>query len=311
VVEENAASPENQPAGANRPAGAEPSGRPRGNRSELLRVLDVLQKQAPEHPKLVVASLGLKMMLIPAGSFPMGSPETEAERRPNEGPVHEVLFDKPFYLAAHPVTQEQYERLTGTNPSRFTPPRGGGPDHPVECVTWDEAVEFCRRLSEQPQERQAGRRFRLPTEAEWEYACRAGTTQPFAYGPALTADLANFDSTGAYGGPSAPAPARTTPVGSFAANNFGLHDMHGNVWEWCADWYGHDSYGRSPRHAPLGPETGSYRVVRGGSWRNHGATCRAAYRNAYRPVHRDFATGFRVVAVLLADLEGRGPRLGR
>jgi formylglycine-generating enzyme required for sulfatase activity len=295
VPEDSAASPENQPQA--------PAGRSRGSRSDVLRVLDVLQQQAPERPKLLTAALGLKLLLIPGGSFQMGSPDIAPERRPNEGPPHQVVFEQPFYLAACPVTQEQYERLMGVNPSRFTPARGGGPDHPVECVCWDEAVAFCRRLSELPEERQAGRVFRLPTEAEWEYACRGGTSQPFAHGQSLTADLANFDS----GGPAAP-PDRTTPVGSYPANNFGLSDMHGNVWEWCSDWYAHDYYARSPRHAPPGPETGQYRVVRGGSWRNHAATCRAAYRNAYRPVHRDFATGFRVAAVLPEDLGGRARR---
>ena len=150
-----------------------------------------------------------------------------------------------------------------------------------------------------PEEKQAGRGYRLPTEAEWEYACRAGAETPFCYGAALAADAANFDA--------GPTPSqRPTPVGSFPANHFGLQDMHGNVWEWCADWYAAGAYRAGPRNDPKGPETGQFRVVRGGSWRNHATTCRAAYRNAFLPGNKDAATGFRVVAVVAAeDLRGR------
>src|SRR5205807_6124391 len=139
----------------------------------------------PEQPKLLTNALGMKLALVPAGTFLMGSPEDEPGHRFNEGPQHEVVLTQPFYLGVHPVTQEQYERVMDSNPARFNRGGGGGPDHPVENVSWDDAAAFCRRLSELPAERQAGRAYRLPTEAEWEYACRAGTATPFSAGPAL------------------------------------------------------------------------------------------------------------------------------
>jgi formylglycine-generating enzyme required for sulfatase activity len=216
-----------------------------------------------------------------------------AGRRDNEGPPHEVLLTRPFYLAATPTTQEQYVKVMGVNPSRFQGAAGGGPEHPAECVSWDEAAEFCARLAALPAE--AGRTYRLPTEAEWEYACRAGAGTPFHYGEALSAREACLDGRHPYGGgargPSAP---RTARVGSYPPNAFGLYDMHGNVWEWCADWYDADYYQRSPRQDPAGPPASEYRVLRGGSWRNQAATCRSAYRNALAPNQRQPFLGFRV-----------------
>src|SRR5262249_12470635 len=150
-----------------------------------------------------------------------------AGRCPKEGPQHEVMLSHAFYLGATPVTQEQYQVVMGRNPSRFGAQAGGGPEHPVEMVMWDEAVEFCRRLGELPGEKDAGRKYRLPTEAEWEYACRAGTATPFSYGTGLSAAQANFDGTFPYGeGEMGAFVQRTTRVGGYAPNLFGLMDMH-------------------------------------------------------------------------------------
>jgi formylglycine-generating enzyme required for sulfatase activity len=271
---------------------------PRRRGADVWKVLDTIQKSEPELAKLVTNSAGMKFVLVPAGSFHMGSPPTEAGRRDNEGPVHEVLITRPFYLAVHPVTQAVYQAVMGSNPARFQGAAGGGPDHPVECVSWDEAVAFCKKLGEWAAEKEAGHVYRLPTEAEWEYACRAGSSTPFHQGTALGAGQACFDAAYPYGegarGRSAP---RTARVGSFAANHFGLYDMHGNVWEWCADWFDADYYKNSLRQGPPGPASGSFRVLRGGSWRNQASTCRAAYRNALAPNQRQPFIGFRVVLV--------------
>jgi formylglycine-generating enzyme required for sulfatase activity len=263
-------------------------GRARPRRPDMQQVFDVLQRQAPEQAKVVTAAGGLKLALIPAGTFLMGSPDTEPGRRENESP-HEVTLTRAFYLGVCPITQEQFAAVTGRNPAHFHAKNGGGPQHPVESVSWDEAVAFCERLSALPGERAAGRNYRLPTEAEWEYACRAGTRTAFAGGDELGPADANIAADGS--------PGQTTPVGAYRANLFGLCDLHGNVWEWCADWYRGGYYRASPPRDPAGPEQGEFRVLRGGSWRSQPATCRAAYRNALAPHHRDRYTGFRVVAI--------------
>jgi formylglycine-generating enzyme len=286
------------PAGAPEPERRETGPRPRPRRAEVRDLLDALQRKAPEQAKLLVNSISLRLVLLPPGVFAMGSPDEEEGRRSNEGPRHETAITAPFYLGAGPVTQGQYEQVMKINPSRFHAGAGGGAELPVESVSWDEAVRFCRALSELPDEKQAGRVYRLPTEAEWEYACRAGAETPFSYGTSLAADAANFDA-------DAMPPEAPTASGVYPANHFGLHDMHGNVWEWCADWYAAGYYRGAPRNDPKGPETGQLRVVRGGSWRNHAATCRAAYRNAYLPGNRDAAVGFRVAAVVVEDVRGR------
>jgi formylglycine-generating enzyme required for sulfatase activity len=273
-----------------------PRARPR--RADVWQLFDQLQKAEPEQQKLLTNAPGIKLALIPAGTFLMGSPDEEPGHRGNEAPPHEVALTSSFYLAIHPVTQGQYEKVMGSNPAHFGRANGGGPEHPAESVSWDDAVAFCQRLSALPAERQAGRTYRLPTEAEWEYACRAGTTTPFCFGAALSAAQANFDGDFPYGGgDKGRSPQQTTAVGAYPANHFGLHDVHGNVWEWCADWYNDAYYRQSPRRDPPGPAAGQFRVVRGGCWRNHAATCRAAYRNGLVPHNRDMYTGFRVVAV--------------
>lgn len=277
------------------PPKPEPAPRPRAKRGgEVWKVLDTLQRAEPERPKVVTNAVGMRFVLVPAGKFVMGSPMEEAGRRDNEGPPHEVILTKPFYLAATPTTQEQYLKVMGVNPARFQGAAGGGLEHPVECVSWDEAVTLCSRLAGLPTE--AGRAYRLPTEAEWEYACRAGSSTPFHFGPSLSAREASMDGHHPYGdGPRGPSAPRTAKVGSYPANHFGLFDMHGNVWEWCADWYDADYYQRSPRQDPPGPTSGAYRVLRGGSWRNQAATCRSAYRNALAPNQRQPFIGFRLV----------------
>jgi formylglycine-generating enzyme required for sulfatase activity len=260
-------------------------------------------------PKQLTNSLGMKFALIPPGAFLMGSPPEEPGRGADEGPQHEVTITKPFYFAIYPVTQQQYQLLMGTNPSHFS--RGGrgkelvkevDPQNlPVDRVTWGNAVVFCRRLSERPEERQQGRVYRLPTEAEWEYACRGESSQPFHLGTSLASALANFDGNYPYGGaPRGPYLKRTSPVGSYPANAFGLHDLHGNVWEWCSDWYGEQYYRESPTEDPQGPATGDRRVQRGGCWSSPGGNCRSAYRGKLEPGDHLYRVGFRVL-LMVAD----------
>lgn len=236
---------------------------------------------------------GVKMafVLVPPGKFRMGSPEGEADRSGDEV-LHEVTITQPFYLAKYEVTQEQYEAVTGKNPSQF---KGG--ELPVEQVSWEEADAFAKELSHK---RGLKHLYRLPTEAEWEYACRGGrpSSQPFGIGDgqSLSSTQANFDGNLPYGGAKkGPYLEKTTPVGQYTANALGLHDMHGNVWEWCADWYGH--YPVRKVSDPSGPSEGSVRVLRGGGWGYRARFCRAADRSRNTPVHRSFSLGFRLARV--------------
>jgi len=267
---------------------------------DLGKVLDEVLVSAPaaSGPKTLTNSLGMTFVLVPAGKFMMGSPADEPGRRANEGPAHEVVIGNAFYLGIHPVTQSAYLAVIGKNPSRFHAAEGGGPDYPVESVSWTDAIAFCQRLSDRPEERAARRRYRLPTEAEWEYASRAGGSTPFAFGNSFDSRQGNFDSAYPYGSAEPAAKiGRTSPVTNYPASAWGLHDMHGNVWEWCSDWYGEAYYATFPLRDPPGPIDGKFRVLRGGSWKNQGIACRAAYRNALAPHQRDSATGFRVVLV--------------
>ena len=221
----------------------------------------------------------MKLVLIPVGKFMMGSPDSERGRDKifqDEGPQHEVTLSKPFYVAVTEVTQAQYQRVMGTNPSEFK-----GATNPVELVSWNEATEFCKRLSEKS--RQA---VRLPTEAEWEYACRAGTATAFSFGDAESAlgDYAWYEENSG---------ETTHPVGQKKPNAWGLYDMHGNVLEWCADWYG--DYPKGAVTDPQGPASGPSRVLRGGSWKLVPSVCRSACRFMYIQVIRNINIGFRVV----------------
>jgi formylglycine-generating enzyme required for sulfatase activity len=250
-------------------------------------------------PAAVTNSIGMRLVCVPAGRFLMGSPETEPARHADEGPQHLVAISRPFHMGIFPVTQQEYEAVMGHNPAHFKPAAGGGPAHPVESVSWYDATEFCRRLSSRYEERDAGRVYYLPTEAEWEYACRAGTRTPFAFGPSLSSLLANFNGQDPYGdAPRGPFRQQTTPVGSFGANAFGLYDMHGNVWEWCADFYGESYYSQSPERDPLGPRSGDRRVLRGGNWNSSGGkNCRSARRGKDDPTATTHFDGFRVVMI--------------
>jgi formylglycine-generating enzyme required for sulfatase activity len=286
----------------------EPADRPRDaadlaeRLTPLLAPPTVPTPAAPAPPRVVAlpprltVSAGIKMALISSGSFQMGSPTTEMSSGFGEGPQHRVTISRPFYLGVYPVTQEQYETVMGCNPSRFTTKEKGGPQHPVEQVSWDDAVEFCRRLSVLPTEKQAKHTYRLPSEAEWEYACRAGSQMAFAFGDSLSSTQANFDGSRPYGsGRTGPNLQRTSRAGAYAANVWGLYDMHGNVWEWCQDWYDENYYQVSPEIDPRGPDAGTQRVLRGGSWNNSGHLCRSARRNKYAPDFRSETIGFRIV----------------
>jgi len=240
---------------------------------------------APGQREEITLDLGggvtMKCILVPAGKFMMGSAKSETDRHSDEGPQHEVTITKPFYMAATEVTQEQYQRIMGTNPSHFK-----GAKNPVECVSWDDAAEFCRRLSER-----TGKTVRLPTEAEWEYACRAGSTTRYCFGDA-------DEGLGEYAWHSANSGTTTHPVGHKKSNAWGLYDMHGNVWEWCADWYG--DYPKGAVTDPQGPASGAFRVLRGGSWDGSLDGCRSASRFDTAPGYRFYFYGFRVVVSVSA-----------
>lgn len=243
----------------------------------------------------------MKLVLVPAGEFWRGSADGDEQGEPDERPRRKLRISRPFYIGAYEVTQEEYERVMGENPSWFCP-SGPGRDrvaeadtrrHPVDMVSWDDAVEFCRRLSQLPEEKGDSRVYRLPTEAEWEYAARGGTTTRYCTGDTITARDANVNE-----GPrtlDSRLHGMTRPVGSYKPNAFGLHDVHGNVWEWCADWYAADYYEHAPAADPTGPATGTGRVVRGGEWSHAARYCRSANRDFTRATRRDLGNGIRVV----------------
>ncbi|AFY35994.1 bifunctional serine/threonine-protein kinase/formylglycine-generating enzyme family protein [Calothrix sp. PCC 7507] len=232
----------------------------------------------------------LEMVQIPGGTFTMGSPDGEEKREKDESPPRQVTVPG-FFMGKYEVTQAQYQAIMGTNPSNFK-----GEKKPVEKVSWDDAVEFCKKLSQK-----TGRTYRLPSEAEWEYACRAGTTTPFYFGATITTDLVNYNGTFTYASaPKGQYRNETTPVGTFPANAFGLYDMHGNVWEWCQDHY-HDNYNGVPTNGKAwinDNDNQSARLLRGGSWNFDPGYCRGGNRGWNSPDARDDYFGFRVVLVL-------------
>ncbi len=266
------------------------------------------EKERTETPPLVVPDLKLKMIWIPAGTFTMGT-EDEAKWvksvkskyndlkpagwaecklkkvNPSETPVTRVTLTKGFYLGETEVTQAQWESVMGINPSVSK-----GPNRPVEQVSWEDCMEFCRKLT--ARERAAGRLgpkqvYRLPTEAEWEYACRAGSRGEYCFGDEEKR-LGEFAWYGANAG------VRTHEVGTRRANAWGLYDVHGNVWEWCQDWY--DAYAGGEVSDPTGALKSDFPVFRGGSWDDPAWWCRSAYRNVYPPHDRTTLLGLRLAA---------------
>ena len=243
--------------------------------------------------------VALTMLKIPAGSFLMGSPEDEPERSEDEGPQHEVTLGS-FFMAQTPITQAQWRVVAGwqkvgrdlkPDPSKFK-----GANRPVEQVSWFDALEFCRRLS-----KRTGQRYGLPSEAQWEYACRAGSTTPFHCGATLTPELANYNGNHVYGnGPKGTYREQTIDVASFPANAWGLHDMHGNVLGWCEDHW-HDSYNLAPGDDQpwLAPVAGAdeQKLLRGGSWIGDPGDCRSAYRSHDEAVSVADDVGFRVICL--------------
>ena len=239
------------------------------------------------------SGIGLEMVYIPGGTFMMGSPDSESDRLDSESPQHRVTVPT-FYAGKYPITQAQWEAVMGNNPSSFK-----GEKRPVENVSWDQAVEFCKKLSQK-----TGKTYRLLSEAEWEYACRAGTTTPFHFGETITPELVNYVGSYTYGNaPKGLFREQTIDVGTFPPNAFGLYDMHGNVWEWCSDKW-NNGYNGAPTDGSSW-ETGrsgevlvnGYRLLRGGSWVSSPGFCRSAIRLNNSPCHVANNLGFRVVCV--------------
>jgi formylglycine-generating enzyme required for sulfatase activity len=252
----------------------------------LTGLLDLpFPRSSPAFFGLAQFSAGAALTWIPPGRFVMGSSPAEQEGPPLDETQHEVILTNGFFMQIYEVTQEEFLNVMGRNPSAFNDDL----TRPVESVGWIEATNYCALISKA--ERIAGRlppgwEYRLPTEAEWEYACRAGTSTAFYFGNDLRSDMANFDGryeyvggTGTFNNPDGSFLGRTTTVGSYAPNAFGLYDMHGNVAEWSLDWYG--SYPNESVTNPRGPSTGPYHVFRGGAWNRNGTFCRSAFRSDY------------------------------
>jgi formylglycine-generating enzyme required for sulfatase activity len=219
-------------------------------------------------------TVGMQLKLIPPGEFQIGSPASESHRQPNE-PQRLVKITKPFYLGVYEVTQQQYQRVMENNPSDRK-----GAKKPVENISWEEAVEFCRKLSAREREE-----YRLPTEAEWEYGCRGGTTTAYSFGD----DASQLGNYAWYKGNSR---STTHDVGKQPPNRWGLYDMHGNVWEWCQDWYA--DYGNGEVSDPTGPTQGTGHPIRGASFGHPARFLRSACRGCGDPDHRSRHVGFRV-----------------
>jgi uncharacterized protein (TIGR02996 family) len=271
-------------------------------RAELIRLTHSLRTE-PDHPDFLnrqarVQSLiaqGMQPVVprktvhdfefawIPPGTFLMGSPVDEPKRESNED-HHRVTLTRGFFLGTTPVTQAQWKQVMGANPSHFK-----GDEHPVDQVSWRDCQEFCVQL-----ETDTGLGFRLPTEAEWEYACRAGTTTPFSFGPTITPDQANYDGNHIYpGGHPGMYHMETVPVRSYPPNAWGLYEMHGNAYDWCEDWYA--PYPGGTQTDPIGPPAGDARILRGGCWFIYPHICRSAYRRRSIPGDRQYYFSCRVV----------------
>ena len=264
-----------------------------------LDALGRVKRRRKRHARPLVEELApgvvIEMVEVPGGTFTMGAPKTEQGSHDDERPPHRVTVS-PLHIGKFTVTQAQWRVVAGwpkvgrslnAHPSYFK-----GDDRPVEQVSWEDAVEFCNRLR-----KKSGKAYRLPTEAEWEYACRAGRQTPFAFGETITPEFVNYDGNYPYGeAPKGECRRETIPVGSLGvANGFGLYDMHGNVWEWCQDWSG--PYQSEPATDPQGPSQGTSRRLRGGSWGDLGVNCRSASRALDRPAFRYDNFGVRVAVV--------------
>jgi len=242
------------------------------------------ETQGSPAPTHVIPSINYKMNYIRPGTFMMGSPSSEKGRYKDEK-QHQVTLTKGFYIGVTEVTQGQWKRIMGNNPSHF---KNCGEDCPVEQISWSDCKEFILRLNK----REKTRRYRLPTEAEWEYACRATSRSAFANGQITEKDCghdANLDKIGWYCGNSG---KKTHPVAQKKPNSWGLYDMHGNVWEWCQDW--HEKYPSLHLTDPKGPTSGSGRIFRGGGWNLSARRCRSAFRDSYSPHVRYKLLGFRL-----------------
>ena len=226
----------------------------------------------------------MEMSAIPGGTFLMGSPENEEGRSDNESPQHQVTVPS-FFMGKYPVTHAQYQAIMGNNPSYFFRRK----NRPVERVSWDDAVTFCQRLSQK-----TGKNYTLPSEAQWEYACRAGTSTPFYFGETIAPYYVNYNCN--FSGLESEYRKKTKDVGYFPPNAFGLYDMHGNVWEWCLDdWV--DNYNNAPIDGTALTNSSKYKLIRGGSWFNYATHCRCANRSYRFGTGRYRNAGFRVVII--------------
>ena len=279
-----------------------------------IALIPMLRSVPAAEPKTITNSIGMKLVQIPAGTFKMGSPRSEAERDDKEL-RHEVKISTPFYMGALEITQAEYVGVMKDAPKFRNRAAFKGDDNPMENVEWKSARQFCERLSARAAEKKAGRTYRLPSEAQWEYACRGGKSTPFHAGESLSSKQANFNGGYPYGKAEKGQYLRKTiKGGSYQPNAFGLYDMHGNVAEWCADWYDPKYYEDSPEEDPLGPPFGVvdtrftnfdknnfFVVVRGGSWVDDARACRSAYRFRAMPNTQYRLIGFRVVCEVKSD----------
>ena len=266
----------------------------KGNEPTQGKGRDGTPAKKAESDKPLTLDLGdgvtMKFVRIEAGKFTMGSPESENDRDKDEGPQRQVTMSSPFYMGVTEVTQSQYKAVMGSQPWDGQTYAKAGADNAASYINWDEATAFCAALS-----KKTGRTVRLPTEAEWEYACRAGTTTAYGFGD----DASNLGDYAWYNGNTLDkGEMYAHPVGRKKPNAWGLYDMHGNVWEWCGDWYA-DSYANADTRDPKGPTKGEARVLRGGSWGHDPQFCRAARRSRGTPGSRNYyhGGGFRVVVL--------------
>ncbi|MCZ2340336.1 MAG: SUMF1/EgtB/PvdO family nonheme iron enzyme [Bacteroidales bacterium] len=261
------------------------------------QLLEDTSALAPE----ITNAFGMKLILLPAGSFVMGSPDEETDREENEGPAATVTLSQPFYMSTTEITRNQFLRVTQSSHSRNK--ARNTTTTPEDSLSWDEAVDFCKLLNKKDADHRRGWEYRLPTEAEWEYACRAGSQKPFSFGDRfiqLKQVICKLMPDDPYADPDETRKdfERNSvlvpyPAGSTEANAFGLFDMHGNMWEWCQDYYA--PYPDGPRTDPTGPATGDWRVLRGGAWNEESPRCRSAARRGVDPQVREKGIGFRVV----------------